>query len=513
MKRTSFSIWLLGMFVLLACGSLTPIEASPAVTQPQTGATATKTRLEWHRCSTALPAELECAQMQVPLDYAVPDGPAITLGMNRLKATDPASRIGSLIFEPGGPGGAGTDYVRAQALGVEIFTPKLRKYFDIVGFDPRGVGTSTAVKCDPKLWNEILSLFPRDKAAYDAMVMQTTAFGQSCLKRTGPLLGHIDTLSVVRDLDAVRAALGDDKLNYLGLSYGTMVGAEYAEMFPTRIRVMALDGALDHSQSETTVHFVEAIANEQVFGRFAAWCAETKECALNGRDVLEEFDALVKQADEKPIPAPGCVKSGECRATVTGDDIRFNVQGKLLFKEPISQIGLPGWPGLAKALAKAINGDASDLSSPMYQSESNGDFAETAIQCVDWPSETTAKYRGLQAMRLFDKAAAPHTQGATQSWLIQTRCRGWPVPVENAPRALTAKGAPPILLVNATHDPSTSMQWALEMTSQLPSSVLLIRDGDGHTTYLNSGESQVRAAIDDYLVTGKTPPPNTVLPN
>jgi pimeloyl-ACP methyl ester carboxylesterase len=481
---------------------------APASVAPTVAPTLAPATLDWKPCSAQLPADLECAAMPVPVDYADPSGPTIMLGLSRVKATEPASRIGSLIINPGGPGSSALDLLIAQATANYPFTENLRKHFDIVGFDPRGVGQSTPVKCDPKLWNDYPSLFPKTKEEYDTLVAHNKAFAQSCLERTGPALAHLDTLSVARDLDAVRAALGDEKINYFGLSYGTMIGAQYAELFPDKIRVMALDGALDHSQSENTFHFVEVKAYEQVLERFAAWCGASSDCVLNGKDVLKEFDALVKKADAEPIPAPDCVTSGACRPTVTGDDIRSAVQGNLL--------GTHMWPALGENLAKAIAGDASAFSFKFVQAETDHDFSETAIQCLDWPAQTNATYEGYEARRIFDKATAPHTQGAAQSWRAQTRCIGWPVPVKNPPRPVfvAVDAAPPILIINATYDPSTSMQWALEMSSQLPSSVLLIRNGYGHTTYANPGPSQVREAIDEYLVTAKyLLPPNTVLPN
>jgi Asp-tRNA(Asn)/Glu-tRNA(Gln) amidotransferase A subunit family amidase/pimeloyl-ACP methyl ester carboxylesterase len=461
--------------------------------------------LKWQPCSKELPAELECAPLQVPMDYADPNGPKVTLVVLRLKATDSAKRIGSLVFNPGGPGEGTYPLFQAQVLANQPFTANLREYFDIVGFEPRGVGLSTPVKCDPKIWNEYPSLFPKTKEEYDALVAHNKAFAQSCLERTGQALAHVDTVSVAHDLDAVRAALGEDKLNYLGMSYGTMIGAQYAELFPDKIGVMVLDGALDHSQTENAWHFTEMKTYEQVLERFAAWCGVTPDCALNGKDVLEEFDALVKKADAEPIPAPDCVSSGACRPTVTGDDIRSNVQAGLA--------GLQTWPTLGENLARAIAGDASAFSFKLKQEASDMDFSETAIQCLDWPAQTTSTFEGFENRRIFAQATAPHTQGAAQSWRAHTRCIGWPVPVKNAPRPLVVKGAPPILIVNATFDPSTSMLWALEMSSQLPSSVLLTRDGYGHTSYFNEGESQVRDAIEKYLITGETPPPNTVLPN
>ncbi len=507
MKFRQFLVLPAALLTLTACtvSMVTPEGATAPAAVEVTAPVPTPAPLAWAPCPDAVGVKVECAELQVPMDYAAPDGPTITLGVARLHATDPAKRIGSLVFNPGGPGSIGSGILGLQeAYGVP-FTARLREYFDLVALDPRGVGLSTPIKCDPEIWNEGGSLFPQDQAAYDAMVAHNKAFGESCLENTGPALAYMDTVSVARDLDAIRAALGEDKLNYFGLSYGTMVGAQYAELFPDKIRVMALDGALDHSQSENAWHFVEVKAYEQVFERFAEWCGQSKDCALNGKDVLKEFDALIAQANETPIPAPDCVASGACRTTVTGDDIRSGIQEVVL--------NVSKWPELGENLAKVMAGDASAFAFELKTGPTNTDFAETAIQCLDWPATTNATFEGLQARHIFDLAAAPHTQGASQSWRAQTRCVGWPVPMTNPPRPLHVKGAPPILIVNATFDPSTSMQWALEMSSQLPGSVLLIRQGYGHTTYANPGESQVRDAIDEYLITGKTPPPNTVLPN
>lgn len=513
MNLGKHAIGLPALLAITACAqpgvrSTTDDSAAPVVgATARVAPAATPAPLAWKPCPEPLSAKVECAQMQVPMDYAVPDGPTITLGLTRLTATDPDKRIGSLVINPGGPGAAASEtFISPVAELDPPFTTRIREYFDLVGLDPRGVGLSTPVQCDPGIWNEGGALFPKDRAAYEAMVANNRAFGASCLERTGPVLAHLDTVSVARDLDAIRAALGEEKLNYLGLSYGTMIGAQYAELFPDRIRAMVLDGALDHSLSENTFHFVEVKAYEQVLEHFAAWCEADKACALHGKDVLGEFDALTRRADETAMPVVDCAaESGQCRATVNGDDIRAVVQGDLL--------QFAGWPALGESLAKAIAGDASAFAVELKTKASHLDFSETAIQCLDWTSVTNATFEGLQARRIFDIATAPHTQGATQSWRAQTRCIGWPVPVRNPPRPLVVEGAPPILIVNATHDPSTSMQWALEMSRQLPSAVLLVRQGYGHTTFANPGESQVRDRIVEYLLTGKTPPPNTVLPN
>jgi pimeloyl-ACP methyl ester carboxylesterase len=456
-----------------------------------------------------LDSGLECATLPVPLDYDDPDGEQITIGLNRLPARDPAQRIGSLIFNPGGPGGAGSQIVAEQAGGMPVFTPPVLDHFDLIGMDPRGTGTSTPVRCDPDIWNEYVSRFPQDEAGFDELRTHTAAVGESCLRLTGPLLGHLDTVSVARDMERVRLALGGEPLNYLGLSYGTQLGATYAQLFPEHIRVMALDGALDHAQRPLAMLDNEARAYEKELERFAAWCDATESCALHGQDILAVYDDLVAAADETPIPAPRCADPGYCQASATGEDIRFAVQGFLLFTHPTPAFGLPGWEGLAEALAAAQAGDASAFGSYRAQSEADPNYAGLAIECVDWATDI-ATSDDLAYDETFARFVAPHTQGATQTWTVLTGCMGWPVPVANPPGLWNVEGAAPILIVNATYDPSTAYVWAHLMRKQIDGSVLLTRVGDGHTSYLLPGESQTRDAIDHYLLTGETPPPNAV---
>jgi pimeloyl-ACP methyl ester carboxylesterase len=452
---------------------------------------------------------LECTTVRVPLDYADPTGEQITIGLNRLPARDPSQRIGSLIVNPGGPGGAGSALAALEASGTPVFTAAVLDHFDLIGMDPRGTGTSTPVRCDPDLWNDSVSRFPSDETGFEQLRAHTEAVGESCLQFTGPLLGHLDTVSAARDIEQVRLALGGEPLNYLGLSYGTQLGATYAQLFPDAIRVMVLDGALDHAQRALAMLDNEARAHEQELERFAAWCDATESCALHGQDVLAVYDELVATADEHPIPAPRCAKLGSCRLETTGEDIRFAVQGYLMFKHPTPAFGLPGWEGLAKELAAAQAGDASAFASHLAQSEADAYYAGLAIECVDWET-VIATYDDLEATEIFARVIAPHSQGATQTWTVLTGCLGWPVPVANPPGVWHVEGTPPILIVNATYDPSTAYVWAQLMREQIDGSVLLTRVGDGHTSYLLPGESQTRDAIDHYLITGETPPPNTV---
>jgi pimeloyl-ACP methyl ester carboxylesterase len=459
----------------------------------------------------SLPAALECASILVPLDYADPSGDQIAIGFNRLPARDPARRIGSLVINPGGPGGSASELVIGEALGAPIFSDAIRDHFDLIGLDPRGVGISSPVRCDPDIYNQTVSRFPGDQAGFAALVAYNTALGESCLAMTGPLLGHIDTVSAARDIEAVRLALGGEPLNFLGISYGSLLGAQYAALYPEKIRVMALDGALEHSLSEITLFADETAAYERGLDRFFAWCDADPACALHGEDVSALFDRLVARADREPIPAPACASgaaSRPCLPSVTGEDIRIGAQELLLFKDAIPRLGVPGWNALAEALQAADAGDASSLSRPIASGPvDNTLFSGLAIACLDYPTASN-DFADLAARERLGRVVAPHVRGAGQSWTILTGCIGWSVPVANPPHALNVQGAPPILIVNSTYDPSTGYPWALGLQAQIAGSVLLTRDGDGHTSALLPGET--RDAIDHYLLTGETPPPNTV---
>ncbi len=483
--------------------ALTALLTATAAMPTATAADHPVPSLNWTACPfPGAPAGLQCASVQVPVDYADPRGLTTTVTVDRLRATG-AHPIGSLFFDPGGPGGSGTQALYAESLGAKLFSAATREHFDLIGLDPRGVGLSSAVRCDPALLNRQVTLFPTDEAEFDALVARNRELGRSCRQLTGPLLDHVDTVSAARDLETLRQALGQGKLNYLGLSYGSQLGATYAALFPDRIRTLALDGALDHSLSTVSLFKDESHAYEDSFNRFVAWCAQDTSCALHGTDVGRLFDTLVTAADHTPVPAPQCVQAGNCRASVTGEDIRFNMQGLLLFPSHRND--------LAVALRQARDGDASAFSQPLATGPSDSDTngSAIAVECLDWPTPVRT-LDDLRRLRRLGQAAAPRLGGASQSWTILTGCVGWPAPVTNPPRPLDVRHAPPILITNATHDPSTAYPLALRLHQELSSSVLATREGDGHTSYLAHGASHTRDAIDAYLLTGRTPPPGTV---
>src|SRR5215213_4003621 len=510
-RRALQSLVAAGSAVLLTAGA-----TSGAVQAQGTEArTATAERpvaaATWRPCPfPGSPAELECATVAVPIDYADPDSAMTSVTVNRLPARKPTSRVGNLYFNPGGPGGSGTAIVYFESLGAELFTSAVRDRFDLIGLDPRGVGLSNAVRCDPAVVNRRVTSFPQTEAQFRRLVARNRDLATSCEQLSGPLLRHVDTKSAARDIDRVRRALRDDRINYLGLSYGVQLGTQYAELFPSHIRTMALDAVLVHSLTPVQLFADEASSYESTLNRFFAWCGRDASCALHGRNVARLFDQLVARADRTPIPAPGCA-DGHCRRTVTGEDIRFHAEDLLLFKKPIPRVAPDGWNSLALALKAAAAGDATALSTLRAQSpaDDGASGAPLAIECLDWPNQVR-NLTDLKRFELLGKTVAPRLGGASQAWTILAGCVGRTAPVVNPPHPTRVTGTPRLLLVNSTHDPSTPYVWAQQLASEIRRSVLLTRKGDGHTSYLVHGPSRTRDAIDRYLITGRTPPPNTV---
>ncbi len=463
----------------------------------------------WRACPyPGVPAALQCATLTVPIDYAHPTRGNTHIVIDRLPGADPAHRLGSLVVDPGGPGGSGTQLVAHEALGTPGFSSGVRDDYDLIGYDPRGVGLSDPIRCSAALFNQPIDYFPQTRSAFRRLVAHNRALGRSCERDSGPLAAHDDTISVARDLDVVRAALGEPTLNYLGLSYGTEIGSLYAALFPHRIGRMVLDGNLEHSLNERTMVLDESHAYEVELSRWGTWCDHAKSCSLRGHHPLRAFTRLAARADRRPIPAPGCAKAG-CRRRVTGQDIRQDAQDLILFKNP-GVVG-PGWAGLATAIRQADHGNATLLSPPRATSDRDPVIAASGltVECQDFPA-TIDTFAGLHALGALVRRRDPLTGGLSQSYQIAAQCVGWPLAAHNPPHRLhVSSQIPPILMVNATHDPSTAYVWAKVLHRQLPHSVLLTRRGDGHTSYLNPGAT--RNAINAFLVNGTLPKPGTVL--
>jgi pimeloyl-ACP methyl ester carboxylesterase len=449
----------------------------------------------WRPCATQQEPTAECSTVDVPIDRAHPDVGVARLALARLPALDPAHRIGSLLVNPGGPGGSGVGFVQYGGLASPDLA-RLRERFDIVGFDPRGDWFSTPrITCDPAtLYDPALDRFPRTKPGFDALVAHNRKAGEDCLARTGPLLAHADTQSAAEDIETIRVALGEAKVSWLGLSYGTELGAVYASKHPDRVRAMVLDGALDHARPLRLAIVEEAAATEDALVRFAGWCRGSADCVLRGRNVLRFYDDVVARA------AAGAVWSSELGRSATADEISAGVYNHLYIRDE--------WPALGRALAAAGGEfpDAKGLTernqflSPIYG-------AYRAIGCHDFPSPFTGP-ADLGATAALVRAVAPHSWRYSEYWDLTTGCAGWPVPAKNPPQPHPVHGAPPILVVGGAHDPATPLAWARGLAASIDGAALLTRTDDGHTGLLNS--ACARAVEVGYLVSGITPGRGTV---
>jgi pimeloyl-ACP methyl ester carboxylesterase len=425
----------------------------------------------------------------VPRDYAAPSDGYLNISLIRAAATEPGERIGSLLVNPGGPGASGVEFVRE---GISTFPDALRERFDIVGFDPRGVNSSTAIRCIDNLdGHAALDPSPDDTAELEALVESAREYAKACARRNDATLPYLSTDAVARDLDLIRAAVGDDQLTYLGFSYGTLIGAMYAERFPEHVRAMALDGAIDPSLDLEQFRSDQGEGFERALGAFLADCAKRTGCAFHeGGKSAAAFDTLMASIDRDPIPAP---RTGDPR--LVGPGLAWSAVLGALYSESY-------WPVLALALAQAKDGDGSlmlAISDPFRGRKPNGSYsnmqdAYVGNTCLDYPAPADVNVFTGWASQLTE--AAPHfAQFVAYNDIV---CAFWSVPAQGTPRAITAEGAPPIVVVGTTGDPATPYHWAEALAEQLESGVLVTYEGEGHTGY---GDSEcVQDTVDDYLL-------------
>ena len=455
-------------------------------------------KLGWRGCGE----EFACAWLKVPLDYQHP-GRTIELAVVRT-ATKGAARIGSLVLNPGGPGGSGVDYARALT---RTLPSSVRKRFDIVGFDPRGVGQSRpAVRClTSARLDALLAEDPVPDTAADKQQLIAGAheFADGCGATSGDILGHVGTTDVARDLDVLRAALGDDKLTYLGKSYGTLIGAFYAEQFPKNVRALVLDGAVDPALSGAQLNEQQAASFEKALGSFLEYCL-ANSCPL-GADVdgaSHGLTQLFAAVAAHPLPAPRAAHGPLVEA-----DAILGVQAALYSRDI-------GWPLLRDALAAAKGGDGSglmQLADHLNDRNPDGTYSNlvesnTAVNCIDRPYAKDISSYDADAVSL--ARLAPHF-GAAMAY-SGLACAYWPVAPVDAPRTLHVSSAPPVLVIGTTNDPATPYEWAQSLSRQLGGSVLLSYAGDGHTVYGDGRSACIDEAGSEYLVTLRLPPAGQV---
>lgn len=435
-------------------------------------------RLDWKPCKQSL----ECTTVLVPLDYSKPDGTAITLTMAKKSATA-AMRLGTLFVNPGGPGGSGVDYV-------DSFRDAGLEGYDVIGWDPRGVGLSTPVGCDGVDLDRFVSMdvSPDSATEQSELVAADRAFGADCLKTSGPLLQHISTVEVARDLDLLRGLVGAPKLNLYGASYGTQIGATYAQLFSRLVGRMVLDGAVNITDNTSVT---QAVGFDRALDAFADWCAAQK-CKLGATraEVLASVSGFWNRLDSAPMKVGSRVLTQQLAVAAVVAVLYGNSAGyKVLLQ------------GLQNAIVSRDGRLLLLLSDTINDRNAQGrygqiDYAFPAVRCLDDHDH------GVQGE--IDIADRARVKAPTMAPFFgpDLQCAEWPVaPVPKL--KLVGAGAAPIVVVGTTKDPATPYEFAVSMAKQLQSGVLVTFRGVGHTAY---GQSQcVQRVVVSYLVAGTVP--------
>ena len=465
--------------------------------------------LDWTPCGEE---GAECATAVVPADYDRPNGKQLHIGVARSPAIDAKHRIGSLFFNFGGPGAPTTDYIEANGQSPDNFMHLLNQRFDLVGMDPRGTGKSDGL-IDCKVDQETQGIYSEPVPTpfsldVPALVRKDAAYVRRCVALNQAILPYASTANVARDMDKLRRAVGDDKLTYLGFSYGSFLGATYASLFPGKMRALVLDGLVDADQY---IHrpmqglIDQTGAFERELGRFFQACAADQvACSgFGGKDPHEAYDALIDRASATPILAPGYASDPR---PVTGDDVRFAAFAELYSKS--------AWGDLALALAQADHGDASalrrmvdedwygrDPDTGAFDPGSDAYFALSAIE---------QRYRGGNVplyLQAGDNCWGQFDHFWVNCGYVELNFSFWPIrarDVFGGPFHVPRSAATP-LLVNTTYDPATPYRGGLRLAHQLGNARLLTQVGDGHTAYGGSSAC-IDTAVEAYLIDRVLPP-------
>ena len=470
-----------------AAGADYPAALAPFYTQ----------QVDWKQCGDG--SGHECATVEVPVDYAKPSGDRFTLAVRKAPATDGGQRIGSLLINPGGPGGSGVQYAQLSEFA---FSPAVRAAYDIVGFDPRGIGASSPVRCltDDNM-DQLFSVDPTpDSAAERAeLLSEADRITAQCAQRGGERARHLSTTEVARDMDVLRALVGDRKLNFFGGSYGTFLGAIYADTFPTKVGRMVLDSAMSPNQTDEQEMSYDIQGFESSIDAFIDWCVARPDCAL-GSDkaaargkIVELLDAVERNG--LTTSKPGLERIGE---------------GWVGFSIFMCLYSSQSWPTLNKGLAQAFTGRGDILLAKgmsVVERDAAGQYADSTylqamlpVRCADWPRSPVTP--ALKAAR--DKARSDHPLWARMTGELYDNCRTWPTPGRAQKGGTLASGAAPILVIGNERDPATPIGGTKQLARDLASGVLLTSDHDGHGTYF-AGSTCVDTAVDGYLIKGAVP--------
>ena len=477
--------------IVLAVFALT---GSPSVSAAPSAAPVTAAGpISWSDCGNGF----QCGKLTVPVDYQNPNGATIDLALQRLPARTASTRIGSLLVNPGGPGGSAIEFLRSWGQAV---SRTIRDRFDLVAFDPRGVGQSAPIVCHDTLQAFVaVDPTPDNPQEWQQADDAAKKFVDDCQKKYASFLPFVGTKNVARDMESVRQALGEDKLTYVGYSYGTAIGQVYADMYPDRVRAFVLDGAMDLSLGFEESSRLQMVGFERALQSYLEDCRQ-KQCGLakNG-DPEKAIDALLAKVEVKPLPAAGADRPAGPGETLLG--IIAALYSKF------------SWPQLTNALLQAINnGDGTqmvNLADEYLERNSNGSYPNLieANLAVNYADQTCPKDPKVYEQFAVEWAkSSPHFGASAASSGVT--CAFWPA----KPDPLTvpkAHGAPPIVVISTTNDPATPYEEGVALSKQLESGRLLIHRGEGHAVYVLGGDQCIDGAVNDYLLTLKAPESGT----
>lgn len=460
--------------------------------------------VEWGACEDSGSINTECTTVTVPLDYDNPDGESIEIAVLKANATGEAK--GSLFVNPGGPGASGQDVAESASF---YFTEQLRENYDIIGFDPRGVGDSAPIDCLPDDELGIMldkSYDDTDEGEAESLA-DTKEIIASCSESSGGLLEFVSTIDAAKDMDVMRAAFGEDKLDYFGFSYGTHLGGQYAELFPENVGHMVLDGAVDPAIPSLDQSYFQAVGFEQALDAYIDYCLGEEDCPLEG-DTPEEAKAFLQETieatEDNPVPT-----SIEDRVVSPG--IFYTGIATTLYSEET-------WPYLSQALDMLLNQDDGSLiltfnDLMIGRDTFTGEFSDNslearwAINCIDYPADIDEAAVAENDARLAEDAPlfAPYFQGG------DTFCSEWPFTADEVPGPFVAEGSSEILVIGTTGDPATPYQSSVNLAEQLENGILLTWEGEGHTAYGTAGPC-IEDAVDDYFINDTIPEDGLVCP-
>jgi len=455
--------------------------------------------LEWSGCGGS---GIDCTEVTVPLDWSDPTGETIEIAIARHKAS--GEPLGSLLINPGGPGGSGYDFVHDSV--DYIVSPEVLERYDIIGFDPRGVNNSTPIACYTDTETQDEYLYGTYDAPYgtqgwlDELTEREKDWAAACERNTGALLGHLDAASVARDMDVIRAVLGDTELHYLGYSYGTYLGTMYAELFPEKVGRMVLDGAVDPHVGDLEALTVQMAGFDSALRAYMEWCLEGSDCPFRGSvdTALTSVRQMLDTVDARHFTASD---GRELDSATVATGIIFT-----LYSESY-------WPELSNLFSQLRRGDADTVFSyaDAYNGRDYTGYADnsmdiyTAVTCNEGTLATDGVdvFAGLEQI----DAAAPilGRYAAYDDYaVLKVVCSNWPVPTAELPETFTAEGAAPIMVIGTTNDPATPYANAVSLAKQLSSGFLVSYEGEGHTIYAQ-GVPCIDDTVDAYLVSGTVP--------